>query len=141
MNVRILPIDRNDQDQAQKTLEEGARLILNGAIFNIFPEAGRTRREEFSKEDVTPGAAKIVSDIMNQTGEMPVVLSVYMRSESQIGYSDLPARGKIHIVARKIQFNIPENISKIRRRKIISDSIGEALEKMQAIWKNNLKKL
>lgn len=134
--IRIVPIERGDQDSSTKTLNEITNLILKGNIFNIFPEAGRTRREEFSKEDITPGAAKIMNDIHKATGKFPRVLFVYARSKEQKGHSDKPACNNIGIVARDICFN-ELNIqgSNLRKRKILSDLIGENLEILQSIWK------
>jgi len=136
---RLLPIDRSDPDSSKKTLEKVVDMTVNNHhVFNIFPEAGRTRRDEFCKDDVTPGAAKVIVDIKKKTGKYPTVLCVYLRSENQVGYSDVPAPGKINVVARILNIKIKENISDLRTRKEISNLIGNQLEENQNIWKSEI---
>jgi len=135
--LRIIPIERDNQDSSAKTLLYVTSLILEGNIFNIFPEAGRTRRDEFCKEDVTPGAAKIILDIRKRTGAFPEVLFVYARSKNQIGHSDKPTCQNFGIVARKANFDsIKIQGSDLRQRKILSNLIGDSLEDLQKIWKD-----
>lgn len=135
---RIVPIERDNPESSKKTLEDVVNMMLEkNHVFNIFPEAGRTRREEFSKEDMTPGASKIIYDIYKKTKEIPNVLCVYLRSKSQKGYSDLPQPGKITIVARKLDTsNLSLDKSDLRNKKEISNLIGNQLEKNQIVWKS-----
>ena len=133
---RLLPIDRNNPDSSNSTLSKLVELTIKDKhVFNIFPEAGRTREIEFNKNNIMPGAAKVIYDIKKETGKFPRVLCVYLRSENQVGYSDQPAKGKIHIVSRLIDIKINENESPLRQRKRISDQIGLKLEELQEIWK------
>ena len=135
---RLLPIERDNPDSSKRTLEEAVSMMLNdNHVFNIFPEAGRTRREEFCKEDITPGASKIIYDVYKKTKEFPNVLCVYLRSKNQKGHSDLPHTGKITIVARKLDIrDFIFSKSDLRNKKEISNLIGNQLEKNQDIWKN-----
>jgi hypothetical protein len=135
---RIVPIERDNPESSKKTLEQVVDMMLNdNHVFNIFPEAGRTRREEFSKEDMTPGASKIIYDVYKKIKEVPNVLCVYLRSKSQKGYSDLPQPGKITIVARKLDVsNLILDKSDLRNKKEISNLIGNQLEKNQIVWKS-----
>jgi hypothetical protein len=136
---RLLPIDRVDPDSSNSTFSKLVELtIKNKHVFNIFPEAGRTREIEFSKSNIMPGAAKAIYDIKKETGKFPCVLCVYLRSENQIGHSDQPAKGKIHIVSRILNVKINDNESPLRQRKRISDQIGLKFEELQEIWKSQV---
>ena len=138
---RIVPIERNDPDSAKKTLDHVVDMMINkNHVFNIFPEAGRTRRDEFDKQDITPGASKIIYDIYKITNKFPNVLCVYLRSEKQKGMSDKPFPGTINIVARKLDMkNFTFNKSDLRNKKQISDLIGNQLDRNQIVWKSQLK--
>lgn len=133
---RALLINRKNTDDSNATFAKLVELTVKDKhVFNIFPEAGRTREIEFNKNNIMPGAAKAIYDIKKQTGEFPRILCVYIRSENQKGHSDYPTEGKIHIVARLLDMRINENESPLRQRKNISDQIGLKLEELQDIWK------
>jgi len=136
---RLLPIDRSDSASSVSTLLKLVEMTINNKhVFNIFPEAGRTREMEFNKANIMPGAAKAIYDIKKETGKLPCVLCVYIRSENQVGHSDNPAKGKIHIVSRILDIKIDEKESSLRHRKRISDQIGLKLEELQEIWKSQI---
>lgn len=136
---RLLPIDRSNPDSSSATLAKLVEFTVKSKhVFNIFPEAGRTREVEFNKGNITPGAAKVIYDIKKETGKFPCVLCVYLRSENQIGHSDQPAKGKIHIVSRLLDIKINEKESPLRQRKRISDQIGIKMEELQEIWKSQI---
>lgn len=129
---RILPIDRSNQDSSTKTLENAAELILDGSVFLIFPEAGRTRRNEFSEEDITPGAAKILLDCEKKSGKIPGLLVIYVRAKQQIGYSNLPFNDDIIIYATYTNsFKIKDDLSSIRKRKNLMIIMGNLIKEMQ----------
>lgn len=137
--ARLLPINRNDQDESNQTFAKLVEMtVKNGHVFNVFPEAGRTREAEFCRKNVMPGAAKAIHDIKKETGKFPTVLCVYLRSENQVGHSDLPAKGKVHLVSRILEVKVNENDSPLRQRKSISDQIGIKLEELQEIWKSQV---
>lgn len=136
---RLLPIDRSNPDAANSTFSKLVEMTINSKqVFNIFPEAGRTREIEFNKVNIMPGAAKAIYDVKKETGKLPCVLCVYLRSENQVGFSDQPAKGKIHIVSRVLDIKIDEKKSPLRQRKMISDQIGLKLEELQEIWKSQI---
>jgi 1-acyl-sn-glycerol-3-phosphate acyltransferase len=129
---RFLPIDRSNQDSSLKTLEKVSKMTGKGSVFLIYPEAGRTRRHEFSQEDITPGAAKVMLDCKKITGSFPGLLIIYVRSQDQIGHSDLPYNNKIKIFADySNDFPINENESLIRKRKNLMIFMGKKINSLQ----------
>jgi hypothetical protein len=107
-------------------------MISNGSIFLIFPEAGRTRRNEFSEEDMTPGAAKILLDCEKDCGKLPGLLTIYVRAEDQVGHSNLPSSNKIKIYAEYNEdFQITKEQSALRKRKNITVFIGKSISRLQ----------
>lgn len=129
---RMIPIDRLNQDSSLKTLEKVCTMTEKGSVFLIFPEAGRTRRNEFSEEDITPGAAKIMLDCQKMSGSFPGLLTIYVRSENQVGHSDLPKNNRIKIFADYSEnFSIDENQSLIRKRKNLMIIMGKKINSLQ----------
>jgi 1-acyl-sn-glycerol-3-phosphate acyltransferase len=129
---RMLPIDRLDQDSSLKTLDEAKQIIIDGGVFIMFPEAGRTRRNEFNQEDMTPGAAKLLLDIEKESGSLPGLLTIYVRAEDQLGHSNLPSSTKIKIFAEYNEdFQIKSDHSSIRKRKNLTIFIGKSINKLQ----------
>lgn len=129
---RLLPIDRNNQDSSMKTLEQVSRMTLHNHVFLIFPEAGRTRRNEFSAEDITPGASKVILDCEKLSGKFPGLLTIYVRAENQISYSNLPMSDKIKIYANfSDSFPITNDQSQIRKRKTLMNFIGNKIKELQ----------
>jgi 1-acyl-sn-glycerol-3-phosphate acyltransferase len=128
----MIPIDRSNQDSSLKTLEKVSRMIEKGSVFLIFPEAGRTRRNEFSEEDITPGAAKIMLDCQKLSSLFPGLLTLYIRSEKQTGHSDLPINNKIKVFADYSEdFSINENESLIRKRKNLMIFMAKKINSLQ----------
>jgi len=135
---RMIPIDRSDQDSSVKTLEKVSSLINKENVFLIFPEAGRTRRDQFSEEDVTPGAAKVMLDCEKISGKLPGLLTIYVRAENQIGHSNLPASDKIKIYADfSDSFPITNDQSQIRKRKNLTIFIGNKIKMLQEKYVNS----
>ncbi len=129
---RVLPINRNDSDESAKTLKQAANMTSTGSIFIIFPEAGRTRRNEFSEEDMTPGAAKILLDCEKDCGNLPGLLTIYIRAENQVGHSNLPVSDNIKIFAEyNDDFQITKEQSSLRKRKNITTFIGKSIIRLQ----------
>jgi hypothetical protein len=129
---RVLPINRNDADESAKTLKEASNLISKGNIFVIFPEAGRTRRDQFNEDDMTPGAAKILLDCEKECGKLPGLLTIYIRAEDQVGHSNLPSSNKIKIYAEYNEdFQITKEQSALRKRKNITIFIGKSISRLQ----------
>jgi hypothetical protein len=135
---RLLPIDRSNQDSSMKTLEKVSSLINKENVFLIFPEAGRTRRNEFSEEDMTPGAAKVMLDCQKNSGNLPGLLTIYVRAENQVGHSNLPMNDKIKIYADfSDSFPITNDQSQIRKRKNLTIFIGNKIKMLQEKYVNS----
>lgn len=135
---RLLPIDRLNQDSSMKTLEQVSKLTDKKNVFLIFPEAGRTRREQFNEEDVTPGAAKVMLDCQKNSGNLPGLLTIYVRAENQVGHSNLPSSDRIKIYADfSDSYPIEENHSQIRKRKNLTIFIGNKIKALQEKYVNS----
>jgi 1-acyl-sn-glycerol-3-phosphate acyltransferase len=135
---RLIPIDRSNQDSSMNTLSKVSNLINKQNVFLIFPEAGRTRRDQFSEEDVTPGAAKVMIDCEKISGNLPGLLTIYVRAENQIGHSNLPISNKIKIYADfSDSFPITNDQSQIRKRKNLSIFIGNKIKILQEKYVNS----
>jgi 1-acyl-sn-glycerol-3-phosphate acyltransferase len=135
---RMIPIDRSNQDSSMKTLEKVSNLICKKNVFLIFPEASRTRREQFSEEDVTPGAAKVMLDCEKNSGILPGLLTIYIRAENQFGHSNLPMSDKIKIYADfSDSFPISSDQSQIRKRKNLTIFIGNKIKILQEKYVNS----
>jgi len=136
--ARLLPIDRSNPESSTKTLEKVSKLINKENVFLIFPEAGRTRREQFSEEDVTPGAAKVMLDCEKNSGILPGLLTIYVRAENQFGHSNLPMSDKIKIYADfSDSFPISNDQSQIRKRKNLTIFIGNKIKMLQEKYVNS----
>lgn len=129
---RNLYINRNNTDESAKTLKHVANMIAKGSIFNIFPEAGRTRKEEFDENDMTPGVAKVLLDCEKDSGKLPGLLTIYIRAKDQIGHSNLPMSFNIKVFAEYNEnFPISQEQSSLRKRKNLTVFMGKSIKKLQ----------
>lgn len=130
--IRNLYINRNNTDESSKTLKQVANMTSNGSIFLIFPEAGRTRKDEFDENDMTPGAAKVLLDCEKDSGKLPGLLTIYCRAKDQIGHSNLPTTFNIKVFAEYNEsFPISKEQSPLRKRKNLTVFMGKSIKKLQ----------
>jgi hypothetical protein len=88
--MKCIPVERGgDRREIGRTLERVAFVLSRGEVALIFPEGGRSRSGRVDAEASTYGVGRIVKALPGCR-----VLCVYLRGETQTGYSDAPARGE-----------------------------------------------
>ncbi len=91
---KCLPIVRGGSRNAvADTLDRFRYVVAQGDTGLLFPEGGRSRSGRVEVERAAYGVGRVVKSLSGCR-----VLCVYLRGESQSGYSALPARGdRIHV--------------------------------------------
>jgi hypothetical protein len=124
--AKTIPIDRTGTPAHYlSVLDRIKYLASRGEIFTIFPEGGRSRTGRVEVERVASGVGNIVRDL-----DQPLVLCMYMRSERQESYGNLPPRGDRIFVRAEILAPTTKATG-VRAAKDISRQIIEKLRALE----------
>ncbi|MBN2254195.1 MAG: 1-acyl-sn-glycerol-3-phosphate acyltransferase [Deltaproteobacteria bacterium] len=87
---KCIPVSRGGDRAAMKdTLETCVYLLTKGERLLIFPEGGRSRTGRVSGDNFSYGVGRFITTVENCR-----VMSVYLRGDGQVSYSNIPRFGE-----------------------------------------------
>ena len=87
---KCLPISRGtDRRESARVVARAAWLVARGEAVLVFPEGGRSRTGRVDPENAAHGVGRLVGQV-----EGCRIFCIYLRGESQVEMSSLPARGE-----------------------------------------------
>ncbi len=123
---KCIPIDRKGgKEHTDLVMKKVEFLLKRGDAFLIFPEGTRSRSGRFQVEEIAYGVGKLIQEIGTVA-----VLCVYLRGDSQITYSDFPAKGESFYVDMELIWPRTDKTG-IRGQRDLSLQIGETIKKLE----------
>lgn len=127
--MKCIPITRGgDRAEVARVLGEFAYVVRQGDAGLVFPEGGRSRTGRIDLEAAATGVGRIVSSIPGCR-----VLCIYLRSENQDSFSDMPPFGDTFRVELRLIEPKSERRGLRASRDIARAILGELAE-MENRW-------
>ncbi|MDH4199045.1 MAG: 1-acyl-sn-glycerol-3-phosphate acyltransferase [Spirochaetia bacterium] len=123
---KSIPVDRNgSKEHLDLVVQKTIYLMKKGEVFTYFAEGGRSRTAKIDIDNIRYGVGKLAVEFPDIK-----VICVYMRGDSQKGYSEIPAKGE------KFEITFQELFPKtqytgLRAHRDISTQIIQTMKNME----------